>query len=118
MEALRALKSRRIRRSVIEVIFVAAILSIPAGSLRYWQAWVFMAILFVPMPITSVYFLKRDPQLVERRLRTKEKISEQQTIIRWAQWVFFASLAIPGLDFRFGWSRVPLWLAILSQLFV
>ncbi len=76
-----------------------------------------MAILFLPMPITSVYFLKRDPQLVERRMRTQEKISEQKTIIRWAQLVVFASLLIPGLDYRFGWSRVPLRLVILSQVF-
>jgi protein-S-isoprenylcysteine O-methyltransferase Ste14 len=74
--------------------------------------------LFVPMPVTSVYFLKRDPQLVERRLRTQEKTSEQRTILRWAQFVFFGSLLIPGLDYRFGWSRVPLWLTILSQFFV
>jgi protein-S-isoprenylcysteine O-methyltransferase Ste14 len=114
----RSLKTRLILRSLVAVIFVAAFLFIPAGSLRYWQGWVFMAILFVPMPITSVYFLKRDPQLVERRLRTEEKISEQKTIIRRAQWVCFGSLLIPGLDFRFGWSRVPLWLTILSQVLV
>ncbi len=77
-----------------------------------------MALLFLPMPVTSVYFLKRDPQLVERRLRTQEKISQQKTIIRWAQWVVFGSLLIPGLDYRFGWSRVPLWLTILSQVLV
>jgi len=118
MATPRTLKTRLILRSVIAVIFVAVILFIPAGSLRYWQGWVFMAILFVPMPITSVYFLKRDPQLVERRLRTKEKTSEQQTIIRGAQWIAFVSLVIPGFDYRFGWSRVPLWLTILSQLFV
>jgi len=118
MAAPRSLKTRLILRSVIAVIFVAAILFIPAGSLRYWQGWVFMAILFVPVPITSVYFLKRDPQLVERRLRTEEKITTQKTIIRSAQWVVFLSLVIPGLDFRFAWSRVPLWLTILSQLFV
>ena len=118
MAAPRSLKTRLILRSVIAVIFVAVILFIPAGSPRYWQGWVFMAILFVPMPITSVYFLKRDPQLVERRLRTEEKITAQKTIIRWAQWVVFASLVIPGLDFRFAWSRVPLWLTILSQLLV
>src|SRR5258708_32266837 len=76
-----------------------------------------MAILFLPMPITSVYFMKRDPRLVERRLRTEEKISEQKTIIRWAQLVAFGSAAIPGLDFRFAWSRVPFWLTILSQTF-
>src|SRR5258707_10636830 len=118
MSTPRSLKTRIILRSLIAVIFVAALLFIPAGSFRYWQGWVFMAILFLPMPITSVYFMKRDPQLIERRLRTKEKISEQKTIIRWAQLVFFASLLIPGLNYRFGWSRVPLWLTILSQFFV
>jgi len=118
MATPRTLKTRLIIRSLIAVIFVAAILFIPAGSPRYWQGWVFMAILFVPMPMTSAYFLKRDPQLVERRLRTEEKISEQKTIIRWAQWVVFASLVIPGLDYRFGWSRVPFSLTVLSQLLV
>jgi len=118
MSTPRSLKTRLLLRSLIAVIFVAVFLFVPAGSFRYWQGWVFMALLFLPMPITSAYFLKRDPQLVERRLRTEEKITEQKTIIRWAQWVVFASLLIPGLDYRFGWSGVPLWLAILSQLFV
>src|SRR5260370_4902629 len=112
------LRTRLLLRSLIAVIFVAVILFIPAGSFRYWQGWVFMAILFVPMPMTSAYFLKRDPQLVERRLRTEEKITEQRTIVKWAQLVVFASLAIPGLDYRFGWSRVPLWLTLLSQVLV
>ena len=118
MSTPRSLKTRLLLRSVIAVIFVAVILFIPAGSLRYWQGWAFMVILFLPMPITSVYFLKRDPQLVERRLRTEEKIGEQKTIIRGVQLLAFGSSAIPGLDYRFDWSRVPLWLAILSQLFV
>ena len=118
MSTPRSLTTRLILRSLFAVIFVAVLLFIPAGSLRYWQGWVFMAILFLPMPITSVYFLKRDPQLVERRLRTQEKISEQKTIIRWVQLVAFGSSAIPGLDYRFGWSRVPLWLTFLSQAFV
>ena len=117
MSTPRSLGTRLLLRSLIAVIFVAVILFLPARSLRYWQGWVFMALLFVPMPFTSVYFMKRDPQLIERRLRTEEKISEQKIIIRLAQWVVFASLAIPGLDYRFGWSRVPLWLAILSQFF-
>jgi protein-S-isoprenylcysteine O-methyltransferase Ste14 len=118
MATPRSLQTRLLLRSLFAFIFVAVFLFVPAGSLRYWQGWVFMAILFLPMPVTSIYFLKRDPQLVERRLRTQEKISAQKTIIRFAQWVVFASLMIPGLDYRFGWSRVPLWLAILSQLFV
>src|SRR5260370_12245376 len=112
------LRTRLLLRSLIAVIFVAVILFIPAGSFRYWQGWVFMAILFVPMPMTSAYFLKRDPQLVERRLRTEEKITEQRTIVKWAQLVVFAALAIPALDYRFCLSRVPLLLTLLSQLLV
>ena len=115
MTAPRSLKTRLILRSLFAVLFVAAFLFIPAGSFGFWQGWVFMALLFLPMPITSVYFLKRDPQLVERRLRTEEKSRAQKTIIRWAQLIVFASLLIPGLDYRFGWSRVPLGLTILSQ---
>src|SRR5258708_40173160 len=107
MSTPRSLKTRIILRSLIAVIFVAALLFIPAGSLRYWQGWGFMAILFLPMPITSVYFMKRAPQLVERRLRTQEKISEQKTIIPWAQLVFFGSFLIPGLDYHFRLSSCP-----------
>src|SRR5437899_2398462 len=118
MTAPRSLQTRLILRSLFAVLFVAAFLFIPAGSFRYWQGWVFMALLFLPTPITSVYFLKRDPQLVERRLRTEEKSRAQKTIIRWAQLIVFASLLIPGLDYRFGWSRVPLWLTILCQVLV
>src|SRR5260370_7657881 len=113
-----SLTTRLTFRSLFAFILVAVILFMPAGSFRYWQGWVFMAILFLPMPIPSVYFLKRDPQLVERRLRTQEKVSEQKAIIRWAQLVFFGSLMIPGLDHCFAWSYVPLWLTILSQLLV
>src|SRR5260370_23091451 len=118
MSTPRSLKTRLVLRSLIALIFVAGFLFTPAGSLRYWQGWVFMAILFLPMPIASVYFLKRDPLLVERRLRTEEKIGEQKAIIRWVQFVVFASLLLPALDYRFGWSRVPLWLTILSLFFV
>lgn len=118
MSAPRSLTTRLIGRCLFAVVFLTAILFVPAGSLRYWQGWVLMALLFLPMPFTSIYFLKRDPQLVERRLRTQETISEQKTIIRWVQLLAFASLLIPGLDYRFGWSRVPLCLTILSQVLV
>jgi len=113
--AQRSLVTRLILRTLFSGTFVVAFLFIPAGSVRYWQGWVFMALLFVPMPITSAYFLKRDPQLVERRLQTKEKSREQRIIVRILQWVVLVSLLIPGLDYRFGWSRLPLWLTIFSQ---
>src|SRR6266403_1332560 len=114
----RSLAARLILRTLISVIIVAVFLFLPAGSLRYWQGWAFMALWFLPMLIASPYFLMHDPQLVERRLQTKEKSSEQKTIIRLAQPIVFANLLVPGLDYRFGWSRVPLWLTILSEALV
>lgn len=110
----RSLVARLIIRTLIFFILLAALLFIPAGSIHYWQAWVFIAVISWPMPFSSIYFMKRDPQLVERRLRTKEPDSEQKTIIRYAQWMTLVAMLIPGLDHRFGWSRVPLWLTILS----
>jgi len=114
----RSLAARLILRTAISVVVVAAFLFVPAGSLRYWQGCAFMALWFLPMLIASPYFLKHDPQLVERRLQTKEKSSEQKMIIRLAQPIVFANLLVPGLDYRFGWSHVPVWLTILSEAFV
>src|SRR5215475_12036986 len=118
MSKPRSLAARLILRTVISVAIVAAFLFVPAGSIHYWQGWAFMALWFLPMVIVSPYFLKNDPALVERRLQTKEKSKEQKTIIRLAQPVVVLNLLVPGLDFRFGWSRVPLWLTILSEAMV
>jgi protein-S-isoprenylcysteine O-methyltransferase Ste14 len=107
----------------LSFIFFSAMLFIPAGSLRFWQGWTFMALVFIPVVYSYVYFYQHDPQLVERRLQSREKISEQRVLIRLLKPVFFAAFLIPGLDYRFGWTRrlvgtVPLWLVLLSQVMV
>src|SRR5260370_40744154 len=81
MSTPRSLKTRLLLRSLFAVIFVAVILFIPAGSFRYWQGWFFIAILFLPLPCTAVYFLQRDPQLVVDRRRPKEDRTGQQTLL-------------------------------------
>jgi protein-S-isoprenylcysteine O-methyltransferase Ste14 len=110
-----SLKSRLVLRCVFALFIAAALLFIPAGTLNYWQGWAYIAMFFIPMLVTSVYFYKRDPQLIERRMQMKEKVREQKVIIRLANLVFFGAFFIPGLDHRFGWSHVPLWLTVLSQ---
>jgi protein-S-isoprenylcysteine O-methyltransferase Ste14 len=109
------LKARVILRFVIAAVFIAGVLFLPAGGFDYWQAWVLIAIIFIPMFVASFYFLKHDPQLVESRLRTKENVREQKLIIKLAYFVFVTAFILPGFDHRFGWSHVPLWLTILSQ---
>ena len=118
-----SLKSRVIVRLFLGLIIFAAILFIPAGTLRFWQGWTLMGIWSVAAIFTFVYFYKHDRQLIERRLRGQEKIREQKLLVRAAKPIFFAAFLIPGLDYRFGWSRtflrpMPLWLMLLSQALV
>jgi protein-S-isoprenylcysteine O-methyltransferase Ste14 len=118
-----SLKSRVIVRLFLGLIIFAAILFIPAGTLRFWQGWTLMGIWSVAAIFTFVYFYKHDRQLIERRLRGREKIREQKLLVRAARPIFFAAFLIPGLDYRFGWSRtflrpMPLWLMLLSQALV
>jgi len=115
-----SLKARVVLRCLLALGVAGAIVFLPAGSLRFWQGWVFLLIIFIPMFIASIYFCERDPQLVERRLQTKEKIGEQKLIIRFAWLICFGAFLLPGLDYRFGWSRTqpgaePLRLMIAAQ---
>jgi len=100
------------------LIVTGLLLFLPAGTIYYWQAWAFMAVLFMPFFFVASYFLKKDPKFLERRLRYKEKEASQKKVIRLSWIVFFIALLVPGLDFRFGWSGVPAWLVILADIFV
>lgn len=105
--------------------FIAAlvVLFLPAGTWKFWQGWAFLATFFIPYVLTFLYFYKYDPKVVERRLQSNEPVSEQKALIRWARPLFIASFPLPGLDYRFGWSRMlvgamPVWLTIFSLLMV
>lgn len=102
----------------LSFIFIAAALIIPAGSLAYWQAWVFCAIMILSAALIVAYFYKRSPEFLERRMRYKEKEVKQKTIIKIAVLLFLFEFLIPGFDYRFGWSNVPLWLVIFSDLVI
>ncbi len=100
------------------LIIVGALFFIPAGTLSYWQAWVYCGVIFLPMIAVLAYLITCDPGLLERRIRTGEKEPVQKKIIILSSAAFLACLIIPGLDFRFAWSQVPLWLVFLSDILV
>ena len=89
-----------------------------AGTLVYWEAWVYMAILFLPTFFLVGYLMKHEPKLLERRLRKDEKEPAQQRILKWASVFFLAAFLLPGFDKRFGWSSVPAGLVIAADLAV
>src|SRR5271154_2652850 len=114
-----SLKAKVIVQCMLTAVVVGAMLFLPAGTWKFWQGWIFLGLLVIPMVAASIYFVERDPQLVERRLQANEKVSEQKLIMKLAKLVFIAAFLIPGFDFRFGWSQktfgaVPTWLMVFS----
>jgi len=89
-----------------------------AGTFKFWQAWVFMAILFIPMFFVLIYLIKHDPALCERRMRTREKTQFQKHSQIISTVLYLFAFLIPGLDHRFGWSSVPLELVIVADVLV
>ena len=91
------------------VILLGILLFLPAGSLRFWQGWLLMGILFVPMFIAGIILLKRNPDLLRKRLNAKEQESEQKTVVALSGLLFIAAFVVAGLNWRFGWWLLPDW---------
>jgi protein-S-isoprenylcysteine O-methyltransferase Ste14 len=100
---------------------MAALLFIPAGTLDYWQAWTFLVVYFTSSLALTLYLMRRDPGLLERRMRggpTAEKEPAQKIIMTFASAGFVALLVVPALDHRFGWSHMAPHLALAGDALV
>ena len=105
-------------RLVIGMPVIGLLFFWPAGTFNYWQAWLWLAILFLPLMGMFLYLIKRDPALLERRVRTGETRPEQRRIIALSSLYLIFIFLVPGFDKRFGWSSVPVWLILLADVFV
>lgn len=112
------LKQKALSYFLLGVIISGAFLFIPAGSFDFWQGWVYLGVLFIPGTLASFYFLKHDPKLIERRMRMKEKELTQKGVMALSVPLFIIGFIVPGLDYRFGWSEVPVELIIVSNIIV
>ena len=101
--------AQAISKYLLGVILVGAILFLPAWSFFYWNAWLFMGILFVPMFIAGIVMLGKNPELLQKRLDAKEKESEQKSVVALSGLMFLAAFIVAGLDWRFGWTNMPNW---------
>ena len=96
------------------LILVGLPLFLSAGSFAYWNAWLFMGILFIPMFIAGLILTKKNPYLLEKRLNAKEEQSEQKTVIALSGIMFLVGFVLAGLDYRFQWIKLPEWVAIVG----
>lgn len=93
-------------RLVIGIAVLFALVFLPSGTFAYWQGWVYLAILLIPMTFVMVYFLKNDPELLVRRMQFREKQAAQKRIIKLSYVYLLIVFLLPGLDYRFSWSNV------------
>ena len=101
---------------ILGAVLIGALLFIPAKSFSYLGAWLFIALLFIPMLILGVVLFIKAPDLLKKRLNGKEKEKEQKGIVAFSGLMFPTGFILSALDFRFGWSKVPLWLTVISSL--
>lgn len=85
------------------VVVVGLLLFLPAGTIRYWNAWLLMGFLFVPMFISGIILMFKKPELLKKRLNAKEKQSEQKLVIKLSGAMFLLSFISAGLNFRYRW---------------
>ncbi|MGB6422059.1 MAG: isoprenylcysteine carboxylmethyltransferase family protein [Anaerolineales bacterium] len=100
------------------ILVLSAMFFLPAGTLAYWEAWGYLAILFIPMLFVLFYLLKNDPGLLARRMKTREREAEQKLIIKLSFIPFLLAFLLPGFDKRFGWSNVPVGMVVMSDILV
>jgi protein-S-isoprenylcysteine O-methyltransferase Ste14 len=100
------------------LVVLGAILFLPAGTFDYWQGWVYIFVLFVPVVFVVRWLVRHDPALLERRMRTREREAPQRIVILLSFVWFFLVFLIPGFDRRFGWSQMPAWVAIASDMLI
>ncbi len=100
-----------ITKFIIGLVMVGVLIFLPAGSFMYWQGWLLIGILFVPMFIAGLIMMKKSPELLRKRLNVKEEETEQKTVIMLSGIMFLAAFVVAGLNFRFGWIVLPEWVS-------
>lgn len=100
---------------IFGLLLITAMLFLPAGTLNYPCAWLFLALLFVPMTLMGAIMLIKAPDLLKKRLNGKEKQKTQKGVVALSGLIFPIGFILSALDFRFSLSSIPTWLTVLSS---
>jgi len=98
------------------VVIVGVLLFVPANSFKYWNAWLFMGLLFVPMFIAGIILMIKNPELLKKRLNAKEKQNEQKQVVLFSGLMFLLGFISAGLSFRFSLLIIPRSIVIISSI--
>ena len=96
---------------LLGVILVGVLVFLPAGTLHFFNGWLFMGLLFLPMFIAGIVMMMKNPELLKSRLDAKEKQGDQSIVVKLSALMFILGFVVAGLDFRFKWLELPMWVS-------
>jgi len=105
----KGLLTQALAKFFLGVILLGVLIFLPAWSLHYWQGWLLMGILFVPMFIAGLVMMAKNQDLLRKRLNAKEQEEEQKTVVKLSGLLFIAAFVVAGLNWRYGWWILPDW---------
>jgi len=97
------------------LLMVGLLIFLPAGTLGYTYGWLFIGLLFAPMLIAGFVMFFKSPDFLAKRLDAKEKQATQKGVVALSGLMFIAGFVVAGLDYRFGWSRMPMAVTIIAS---
>lgn len=100
-----------ILKFILGAVGVGVVIFVPAGTLYFWNAWLLMGILFIPMFFAGVVMMFKNPELLKKRLNAKEQQTKQKLVIKLSGLMFILGFVMAGLNFRFGWIMLPDWVS-------
>ena len=109
------LSLQALTKTIMGFVFICVLLFLPAGTFRYWNAWLFLAVLFIPMIILGIVMLFKSPGLLKKRLDAKEKEGEQKWVVALSGIMFMVAFVVAALNFRFSWHLLPdcvIWISV------
>ena len=96
-------------------LIIGLLLFVPANTINYWNGWLFMGLLFIPMFIAGIVMMIKSPELLKKRLNAKEKENEQKQVLLFSGLMFFAGFILAGLNYRYRWFMLPNSVVIISS---
>ena len=105
-----------ISKFLLGVVLVGVLLFLPAFSFEYWNAWLFMGLLFIPMFIVGIFLIFKNPKLLESRLKAKEKENTQKKVILFSGIMFLLGFVLAGCNYHFNWFQLPNGFVILGSM--
>ena len=104
-----------ITKFILGVVLIGVLLFIPANTINYWNGWLFMGLLFIPMFLAGIVMMIKSPDLLKKRLNAKEKEKEQKEVVLLSGLMFLVGFIIAGLNYRYSWIVLPDSVVIISS---